>query len=159
MSMGSVFENYNPEGAMNGLFAPAYIKGYAPSEEAVAAWTAANRSMTPEMVEASRMPNPVMAQDQGMGRRQGGIPLNQSYGDPRGAVDPEALRVLAQGGKYDPAARRDAIAQRMATNAATQQQQALGGRPRPPDWYPDPWAGTPYARPAGTDDPSWYYGG
>jgi hypothetical protein len=42
------------------------------------------------------------------------------YGDQRGIVDPEALRVLAQGGKYDFNARRDAIAQRLTANTAAQ---------------------------------------
>ena len=39
-----------------------------------------------------------------------GVPLTQVYGDQRGQIDPEALRVLAQGGQYDFNARRDAIA-------------------------------------------------
>jgi len=33
-AMGSLFETYNPEGALSGLFAPAYIRGFAPSEDA-----------------------------------------------------------------------------------------------------------------------------
>src|SRR5262245_21660823 len=101
--------DYNPEGAMGGMFAPAYIAGYQPSMDAVAAWQAANRSMTPEMVEETRMPAAWQAPSSSsstadaLGLKAAGMPGatsggGGSYGDPRGNVDPEALRILAQGG-------------------------------------------------------------
>jgi len=116
---GELFTSYDPVGAMGGLFAPALIRGYAPSEKAVADWTAANR-MTREDVDAFRMPNPWTDPTQKTpadGVYSAGVPINQSYGDPRGMVDPNALRVWSQGGKYNAAARRDAIAQRLMANS------------------------------------------
>lgn len=130
-AMGAIFENYDPVGAVNGLFAPAYIKGYAPSEQAVAAWNAANRGFTQADLEATRMPNEWVDPGGGAlaGRAAfaggpygaGRVPNNLSFGDERGALDPEALRVLAQGGKYNSSARRNSIAQRLAENAAKEQ--------------------------------------
>lgn len=130
MSMGDLFKDYDPKGAMNGLFAPAYIKGFEPSEKAVAAWQTENYGLTPEMVDQTRMPNPwqppanvdptavAIAMRTGGGTGVSGTNLN--LGDPKGSVDPEALRILAQGGKYNMSARRDAIAQQVAANTAAQ---------------------------------------
>ena len=54
--MASLFEAYDPEGAMGGLFAPAYIPGYAPAEQAVMAWQAQQRPVTANMIDELRMP-------------------------------------------------------------------------------------------------------
>lgn len=116
MSMGSLFDNYDPTGALNGMFAPAFIKGFAPSEKAVGDWNAANAGLTSADIDATRMP----ASWQAPTTNQYGTP-NVSLGDPRGTVDPEALRVAAQGGHYDKEARRNAIASQIATNLAAQQ--------------------------------------
>lgn len=105
-AMGSLFQSYDPKGAMNGMFAPAYIHGYAPSQTAVTNWNAAHHPLMNADIESTRMP-----------RAAGST--SQFHGDPRGAVDPEALRVLSQGGQYNMQARRDAIAARVAQNAAT----------------------------------------
>ena len=125
--IGDMFEGYNPEGALGGMFAPAYIKGFAPSEAAVAKWQAENHGLTPAMIDQTRMPNEWRDPNVGVtsvgGRGPygaGQIPNNLSYGDPQGSVDPEALRIAAQGGKYDMNARRDAIAQRMLANSAAE---------------------------------------
>jgi hypothetical protein len=133
--LGALYKDYNPQSAMGGLFAPAYIHGLRRSEDAVAAWNAANRPITYANIEQTRMPNPVepgpVPMSAGNGVYGGPIPLRQAYGDPKGMMDPEALRVLAQGGRYDFNARRDAIAARLAANA-----QAAGLPPPPPP--PDP---------------------
>lgn len=127
---GSIFENYNAQGPMGGMFAPAYIQGFAPSEQAVQQWQQANHGLTRADVDALRMPaastgpSPMSA---GQYPYSGPIPLNQTYGDPRGMVDPEALRVLAQGGKYDVAGRRAAIAARVAQNQAAAAPPAAAG--------------------------------
>ena len=125
---GNIFEGYQV-GTVNDMFAPAYLKGYAPSEKAVAEWTAANRPGM-SIIDASRMPN--LLQDPAATRMSAGdgvyggpLPLNQSYGDNRGMVDPEALRVAAQGGHYDLEGRRAAIAARLAENARLQAPQAV----------------------------------
>jgi hypothetical protein len=120
--LGALYKDYNPQGAMGGLFAPAYIHGLNASENAVAAWNATNRPVTFANIEQTRMPNPVqpgpVPMSAGNGVYGGPIPLRQAYGDPKGIIDPEALRVLSQGGKYDFNARRDAIAQQLAANTA-----------------------------------------
>lgn len=123
MAMGSLFENYDPVGSLNGMFAPAYIHGFAPSEAAVGAWNKANAGLTSADIEATRMPNDYQAPGNpldsfGTMFGRGGTTAN--FGDPRGTVDPEALRVAAQGGKYDINARRNAIAAKVAANAAAQ---------------------------------------
>ena len=120
-TMSDLFADYNPQGADGGLFAPAYVRGLPQSEAAVTAWQAQNRPLTAANIEQTRMPteytgaSPMSAGDGVYGKP---LPLNQSYLDPRGQIDPEALRVLAQGGRYDLNARRDAIAARVASNAA-----------------------------------------
>lgn len=133
--MGDLFQTYDPQGALNGLFAPAYIHGYAPSEKAVADWTDANR-LTRAQVEDTRLPpewrDPAAGQNPpGVGAQgpygAGGISNNLTFGDPRGSIDPAALKVMAQGGHYDIGARRDAIAARLAANAAAQK--AAGAAP------------------------------
>ncbi len=113
-----IARNYDAVGAMQGLFAPAYIHGYQPAEQAVARWNAENHPLTPGMVDELRMPNP--AQPASAETFQvpygGSMPKNASFLDPKGTIDPNALRVLAQGGKYDVAGRRAAIAQQLMAN-------------------------------------------
>jgi hypothetical protein len=123
-----MWANYNPQGAMGGLFAPAYIRGpggstFQPSEDALAAYNAQQHPLTSALVDELRIPNkpPVGGSGGTIGVNwpySMGVPAVQRYGDPRGTVDPEALRVLAQGGHYDVQARRDAIAQQVQANAA-----------------------------------------
>jgi hypothetical protein len=111
----SMFANYDPTGSMGGLFAPAFIKGFAPSEQAVSAWEAANRGVTRADVDATRMPGDFTTSTERTpadGVYGTGVPQRQAYGG--GSVDPLALRAWAQGGKYDPNARRAAIAARLA---------------------------------------------
>ena len=110
-----LFASYDPVGAMGGLFAPALIRGYAPSEQAVADWTAQNRGVTRADVDATRMPGDFTtsaARTPGDGVYGNGVPQQQAYGG--SSVDPLALRAWSQGGHYDPAARRAAIAARLA---------------------------------------------
>jgi hypothetical protein len=118
-ALGELFRTYNPQGAAGGLFAPPHIAGYQPSQDAVAAWTKANRSMTWEDLESTRMPQawrPSSGRSGGDGVYGPGMPLDMSFTDKRGTVDPLALKVLAQGGKYDLEARRRAIAERLLQN-------------------------------------------
>jgi hypothetical protein len=143
---GSLFENYDPVGALNGMFAPAYIHGFQPSNDAVANWMEQNHPLTNASVEDTRMPpewrdpneGTIAGAGQGFGPYgAGGIPKNLQFGDPRGPIDPAALQVLAQGGKYDMAGRRDAIAARLLSN--TQAQDAYAKRmatDTPPAWTP-----------------------
>jgi len=77
----------------------------------------------------------------------GPIPLQQTYGDNRGMVDPEALRVAAQGGHYDIEGRRAAIAARLAENERLRAPKAIESlvaatQPRDPmEMYKWPYAG------------------
>lgn len=135
-AMGDLFQTYDPQGGDSGLFAPAYIAGYQPSQAAVAAWNAQNHAVTPALVDQLRMPQAWQAPNDLAGGAPGGskmaggligglygagrIPQSQTFGDTQGQVDPLALRALAQGGPYDIAARRAAIADRVAQNAAAQ---------------------------------------
>jgi hypothetical protein len=125
-AMGDLFDTYNPKGADNGLFAPAYIPGFQPSEDAVAAYNAANHAVTPDLVNQLRMPALWQPPSQNLPAMGGGpygegrIPQSQTLGDPLGQVDPAALTAMSQGGPYDVDARRAAIAQRLAQNAAAQ---------------------------------------
>lgn len=133
-SMGSLFETYNPEGALSGMFAPAYIHGFAPSEAAVAAYygpQGQGHRLSSAELDLTRMPGEYRptSYSGGNGVYGGPIPMTQTYGDARGNIDPEALRSAAQGGRpYDMEARRAAIAARLAANAAAQGQPA----PAPP---------------------------
>jgi hypothetical protein len=77
--------------------------------DAVDAWMAKNFSMTNPKVEQTRQP------------------VSFNTGNPAGMVDPEALRVLAQGGPYDMEARRNAVAAAVAQQAAGAQQGAQQG--------------------------------
>lgn len=87
--------DYDPNGALGGLFAPAYVHGNPQSEAAVNAWRAANPGLTRVQVEQTANPY----------------------------VDPEALRVSAQGGNYDMNARRNAIAAQVQQQQQPAQQQ------------------------------------
>ncbi len=106
---------YDPVGAMGGLFAPAYIVGNPESEAAVAQWQATNHPLTPDMIEQTRGPSTTTTAPNTMGLRAGTVTTTTP-----GTVDPAALKVLAQGGKYDMNTRRNEIAaQIMATPAAS----------------------------------------
>ena len=126
----SLFERYNPEGALGGLFAPAYVAGYAPSEQAVMAWTQQNRPISANMIDELRLPEayrnppgtnpdaPSQINLTGNIYGQGNIPQSVRFGgDPRGPVDPMVLRAASQGGRLNVQQLRDRIAQRMAENA------------------------------------------
>lgn len=142
----NLFVTYNPQGANNGMFAPAYIHGYAPSEQAVAAWNASKGGLTREMVTNDLlMPDawtaPQQEQTRGGMTDNGNFPGDGVYGGsniPRnltlghnaaGSIDPEALRALSHGSAYDVGARRDAIAARLLSNQ--QAQDAYNNRPQP----------------------------
>jgi hypothetical protein len=115
-----IYQAYKQQGAMGDLFAPAYIAGYKPSQDAVAAWNAAH-SMSRADVDATAMPGawqPPQARQPNFGGPGVPLPSNQIYGD--SMVDPAALRAQAQGTPYDPTARRAAIAQQVAKNQAAQ---------------------------------------
>jgi hypothetical protein len=86
---------YDPVGAMGGLFAPAYIHGNPEAEAAAAKWQAENFAMTPAMVEATRGPSTTVTSPGG-GIRTGGVTTTTIPG----SVDPAALKIMAQGGKY-----------------------------------------------------------
>lgn len=127
-AMGDLFQSYNPQGADDGLFAPAYVPGFKPSEDAVAAWNAQNHAVNIDLANQLRMPNawqPPSTAVAGSGFAggvygAGRIPQSQTFGDPLGQVDPAALRAAAQGGPYDVAGRRAAIAAMLQSNAAAQ---------------------------------------
>jgi hypothetical protein len=117
--MGDIFAQYQP-GQQTDLFAPAYIKGYAPAEAALSKWNAYNHNVAPGMIDELRMPNEYQGPSPmsgGNGVYGGPIPLKQTYGDPKGQIDVEALRAMSQGGHYDVEGRRNAIAARLAANA------------------------------------------
>jgi hypothetical protein len=119
---------------MGGLFAPAYIKGFAPSEAAVAAWQAQNRPMTSAMVDQTRMPDlyrPPSGNILMDGRYGSGVPAVQSYAGNNGMVDVNALRAASMGGAYDMQARRDAIAARIAENERLKNPAAPPPAPEP----------------------------
>ena len=110
---------------MGGLFAPAFIRGFKPSEDATDKW-AADRAFSRQDVENTRMPYPWQAPQavnpmqyaSGSGYIGGGLPTRQTFGDARGMVDPNALLSQAQGIPYDKEARRQAIAAQVASNQA-----------------------------------------
>jgi hypothetical protein len=155
---GNLFATYNPHGAAGGLFAPAYIQGYAPSEKAVADWNATKGGLTHEMIakdllmpEEWKPPQQEQTRGGGMTDVSGNFPGDGVYGGsniPRnlvlgknanGSIDVEALRALSHGTPYDVGARRDAIAARMLSNQ--QAQDAWNNRPQPKDMTRgDAWA-------------------
>jgi hypothetical protein len=137
--------------AMGDLFAPAYSSS---NPQPALDWQNRVFNVNSRNIEDTRMP------------------VSFNTGNPAGELDPEALRVLAQGGPYDFNARRNAIAAQVAANqaAATQQQQpsrVIGpGSPLyiPPNnlnlvagaygtpkiaGYDDSWIGTPSSTQAG----------
>ena len=91
---------YDETGALGGLFAPAFIRGNPESEAAVAQWQAENFAVTPEMIEASRGPSTTVPTSGVTGGLRA-MPGSGTMTIP-GSVDPEALRIYAQGGKYTP---------------------------------------------------------
>jgi hypothetical protein len=133
MAIEDLNQNYNPQGALGGLFAPAYVHGYAPSNAAVTDWMGQNRAVTPAMIDESRMPSvwtppedPYTSMRRGGGGKgagmygEGRVPDSITFGDQRGPVDPEVLRAASQGGPYDIGARREAIAARLLENQGLQ---------------------------------------
>jgi hypothetical protein len=110
--------------ALGDLFAPAYIRSDPNSVQRVNDWQAQNFGMTNQGVEATR------------------IPVGFNTGNPAGMVDPEALRVLAQGGPYDLNARRNAI-------AAQVQAQQQAQHPAPQTSQQAQQAAAPYIAPNG----------
>jgi len=117
------------EEQMASNFAPAYAAGNEQSAADLSAWKAVNRNMPQAAVEQTRMPGEWMPPAQNPAGGFGGsgdaaygtygagrIPNQMTFGDPRGQVDPEALRIQSQGGRYDMNARRDAIAARVLAN-------------------------------------------
>jgi hypothetical protein len=85
---------------LGSLFAPAYQAGNQQSTDAVDQWMATNFGMTNPKVEATRRP------------------AGFNTGNPAGMVDPEALRVLAQGGPYNPNTRDEIAAAQIANKPA-----------------------------------------
>jgi len=85
---------------LGSLFAPAYQAGNQQSIDAVDQWMATNFGMTNPKVEATRRP------------------VSFNTGNPAGMVDPEALRVLAQGGPYNPNTRDEIAAAQIAAKPA-----------------------------------------
>jgi len=135
-AMGNIFDTYDPQGAMNNLFAPAYIRGFQPSENAVQDWTK-DRRLPSNMIDQTAMPA-IWKDPRNVGKspyKGGQIPLSSNLTG-KGTVDPEALRAAAMGGfSYDMAGRRDAIAKRIAENEAAQK--AVGWDPNDPKtWVP-----------------------
>ena len=120
---------YDPVGALGGLFAPAYNRADPLSVEAVTRWTQ-ERTMSPEQLEATRMAAEFRDPEEGvlfpgspgLQATYGGIygehriPTNTAHGLEKGILDPQALKAMAQGLKYDPATRNQAIAARLASN-------------------------------------------
>jgi hypothetical protein len=95
---------------MGDLFAPVYQAGNQASMQAANDWQNRVFNVNSQNIEQTRKP------------------ASFNTGNPGGMLDPEALRVLAQGGPYDFNARRNAIAA-----AAQQQQPAAPAAPASPD--------------------------
>ena len=87
------------------LFAPSFDPNDPASVAVWEAWKRRNLAMTRPLVEETRSP------------------VSFNTGDPRGMVDPEALRVHAQGGPYDMNARRNSIAAALVAQQAAPQPQ------------------------------------
>ena len=85
------------------LFAPSFDPNDPASVAVWEAWKRRNLAMTRPLVEETRSP------------------VSFNTGDPRGMVDPEALRVHAQGGPYDMNARRNSIAATIQAQQAAAQ--------------------------------------
>ena len=118
-------QNYDPQGALGGTFAPAYIPGYAPSEQAVMNWQQGRAgNMTQAQLQQTAMPpawQPPIQSQYGPGSGQYGPNLagtSQTYGG--SYVDPDALRAMAQNLPYDLEGRRNAVAAQMAANSQAQ---------------------------------------
>lgn len=138
-------KNYDPQGAMGGLFAPAYIAGYAPSSQAVAAYQsgrAGGGNLSAADLESTRMPMPAG----GSGQVSGSYPWTQygpnltggNFAFGEGSIDPAALQAAAYNQPYDLQARRDQVA------AALQQQNAARVAAAQPS-YTYPWQNPRYA--------------
>jgi hypothetical protein len=109
------YPNYNPIGALNNTFAPAYIPGYAPSEQAVM-----DR-------QATRGRQGIMNQGvMYLEDLRAPAPPRGSLGNfTTGAYDPNMLRAMAQNLPYDVPRRRSEIAGILAARAAQAQTDPL----------------------------------
>ena len=116
--MGNIYTDYDPKGALGGLFAPAYLKGFEPSEKALGDFYNSKSHLTDADLESTRMPWDWMAPravnsstfgrgGMGAGGMGGDLPEYLAYGDRSGIMDPAALKALAQGTPYDLNARRE----------------------------------------------------
>jgi hypothetical protein len=102
------YPNYNPQGALGGTFAPAYIPGYAPSEQAVM------------QRQSTRGLRGIMNQGvQYLEELRGPPPQNQLNNFGQGQWDPAMLRAMAQNLPYDVGRRRSEIAGVLANRPAT----------------------------------------
>jgi len=88
--------------AMGDLFAPAYRANDPASVQAVNDWQNRVFNVNPGNIEQTRKP------------------VSFNTGNPGGMLDPEALRMMAQGGPYDFNARRNAIAAAAVPQSAAQ---------------------------------------
>jgi hypothetical protein len=122
--------NYNQQGAMGGLFAPAYVPGYAPSEQALTSWQS-GRGLTGSQVDQTTIPAPWappqdndpyamarMGMGGGMGIYGPNLAGSKSQFGMKESVDPNALRAAAQNTPYDFAGRRGQVAQQLMANQA-----------------------------------------
>jgi hypothetical protein len=110
---------------LGSLFAPAYQAGNQQSIDAVDQWMATNFGMTNPKVEATRRP------------------AGFNTGNPAGMVDPEALRVLAQGGPYDPTTRDQIAAAQLAAQPQAAAAPAAGAGQPPLQFPTGGYYGTP----------------
>jgi hypothetical protein len=114
------------------LFAPAWIKGNPQAEQAVNDWQQKYFAVNNDTVNASR------------------APATFGTGNAAGAVDYNALIAMAQGGLYDPAARRNAIAAQVQANqAAAPQQPVPQSQAMVPQQQAQQQAAAPYVAPNG----------
>jgi len=97
---------------MGDLFAPVYQAGNQASMQAANDWQNRVFNVNSQNIEQTRKP------------------ASFNTGNPGGMLDPEALRVLAQGGPYDFDARRNAIAA-----ATVAQPAAAAAAPAPAPYY------------------------
>ena len=123
-SVGNLYQDYNPVGALGNLFAPAYLQGFKPSEDAIAARYNAQNHLTDAQLESTKMPWEWMAPravnplTYGVASSGAGIPSYLAYGDKSGLMDRNALMAAAQSLPYDMGARQAQIAQRVSDNQA-----------------------------------------
>jgi hypothetical protein len=102
--------DYNPQGAMGGLFAPAFIVGNPQSEQAVSQWNAANLKTPPvsDFAPGSASTTAIMPGASAPSAPSRTMPLQDPYSGPQS-------RFTALGGVTDPMQQRAAIAASLAT--------------------------------------------